>query len=125
MKNDKLNAKPTHPGEELLNIAEEPNEDQAQVISTIAHEVGVEGVLQVLEALLSNTATSLQPTDEQSALENITVLLADTRMTISEIVRGMRPYGYSVKGWRDDDTIPGSPPEPTPTEDWVDIWLND
>jgi hypothetical protein len=125
MKNDKLNAKPTHPGEELLNIAEEPNEDQAQVISTIAHEVGVEGVLQVLEALLSYTATSLQPTVEQSALENITVLLADTRMTISEIVRGERPYGYSVKGWRDDDTIPGSPPEPTPSEDWVDIWLND
>ena len=109
MKNDKLNAKPTHVGEELLNIAEEPNEDQAQVISTIAHEVGVEGVLQVLEALLSYTATSLlrslpprlvaQPTVEQSALENITVLLADTRMTISEIVRGERPYGYSVKGF--------------------------
>lgn len=124
MKNDKLNAKSPRAGEELLNIAEEPNEDQTQVISTIAHEVGIEGVLQVLEALLSYTATSLQPTDEQSALENITVLLADARMTISEIVRGMRPYGYSVKGWREDDTLPGSPPDPTPSQDYIDVWTD-
>jgi len=91
------NAKLAHTGEELLIVGEEATEEQAQVISTIAHEVGVEGVLQVLEALLSYTATSQLPS--QSALENITVLLADTRMTISEIVRGERPYGYSIRGF--------------------------
>jgi len=111
-------------GKELLIVGEEVSEDQTQAISTIAHEIGVNGILEVLEALLTTKAGSLQPSDEQVAMENVALQVSATREEIRLIVSGTLSYGYSVKGWREDDTIPGSPPEPTPSQDYIDVWTD-
>ena len=98
------NAKLAHTGEELLIVGEEATEEQAQAISTIAHEIGANGILEVLEILLTVTAGSLRPSDEQTAMSTIAVHVGNARNEIRWIVGGAaeasgRPYGYSLKGF--------------------------